>query len=122
MEPNGLFKSDAGRADTRSMKLTPHQSEVFDRLARQATSPRGFALEENLGSHSGCFHLVRKGVVSSFEQYGPRGGTKYRFQLTEAGVELARKRGVLHSSFEQRAAAMGGSIDDINAYSREVNG
>ena len=64
-------------------KLTPHQREVYDRIAR--FSRRGsdrWVDARNIGSLGACNKLVEKGWITVDITYGPRGGEQYWYLPT----------------------------------------
>jgi hypothetical protein len=69
-------------------RLTPHQREVFERVAR--TIGRGApATSDRIGSKGALAHLVHKGYLAEQVAFvGPRGGITYRYSLTLAALNV----------------------------------
>lgn len=61
-------------------RLTPHQTEVYKRIERQAER-NGFARSENIASRGACEHLIAKGYIVAEEVVGPRGGITYKYSV-----------------------------------------
>lgn len=75
-------------------KLTPHQNEVFGRIARKQRTGN-IVLSTYIKSRGACIHLRAKGVIAEHIIYGPRGGVTYSYHLTTLGIEMAERRGVM---------------------------
>lgn len=67
-------------------KLTPHQREVFDRIARFTRDGDHFVHEQNIGCHGACWRLVRKGYVEAARVSGPRGGEHWYYRVNAPRV------------------------------------
>lgn len=65
-------------------KLTPHQREVYDRLARMSRrrDPDRYVWVEgrHVGSAGACAKLIAKGWIESRVEYGPRGGEQLLYR------------------------------------------
>jgi DNA-binding PadR family transcriptional regulator len=59
-------------------RLTPHQTEVYDRLARM--SGRRWMSVESIGSRGALKKLVKKGYAEERTDHGPRGGVRLYYR------------------------------------------
>lgn len=94
-------------------KLTSHQADVLHRVGVRAKHRfEGWVDEHEVGSHSGCWHLVAKGYLEADEVIGPRGGRSYRYRPTQLGwlrVEARIAKRV--AAHQAKLAAAQGPLD-----------
>lgn len=67
-----------------TQRPTPHQASVLGMIYRQ-TLRHDWAYSAVVGCRGACEHLRIKGLIEEEPIIGPRGGTTYRYRLTEAG-------------------------------------
>lgn len=67
-------------------RLTPHQGEVLARVCRRVRYRGETQIgipTEDVGSRTALVHLEAKGFLVSEVHYGPRGGERRRWYLTD---------------------------------------
>lgn len=77
-EAREVYRSKYATGDER---LTPHQREVYDRLARQSHGGQYWVFGTWFGCVGALDRLVAKGRAERALMFGPRGGWLYYYRV-----------------------------------------